>query len=67
MENSIQRNDSVGATPLVEWGQPVPTFKKGRICRQDGCRTRLSIYNPGEFCYRHEARVAPRARVRKTA
>ncbi|MHB8262997.1 MAG: hypothetical protein ACYDGY_04515 [Acidimicrobiales bacterium] len=63
----MQRNDSIGATPLVEWGQPVPVFRRGRICRQAGCKTRLSIYNPGDFCYRHEVRAAPRVRAKKTA
>lgn len=30
------------------------TYPAGRVCAQDGCGTRLSIYNGGEWCARHE-------------
>jgi hypothetical protein len=31
------------------------TFPKGRRCffADEGCRTRLSIYNPGPACFQH--------------
>ncbi|MDQ3354516.1 MAG: hypothetical protein M3507_08565 [Actinomycetota bacterium] len=37
----------------------------GRICREDGCQTRLSIYNDGAFCSVHTPMSTPRTRGRK--
>lgn len=30
-------------------------YGEGRVCHEDGCETRLSVYNPGRFCCLHEA------------
>lgn len=32
---------------------PVRTHGKGRVCRDPGCGTKLSIYNPKDFCSLH--------------
>jgi hypothetical protein len=29
-------------------------FAKGRMCAEDGCPTRLSVYNPAGRCWQHE-------------
>lgn len=43
------------------------TFPRGRICAEDDCTTRLSIYNEGEYCSLHHRAVTPRIRGRKIA
>ncbi|MDP9453007.1 MAG: hypothetical protein M3P97_06375 [Actinomycetota bacterium] len=48
-------------TPSAVRGQP------GRICREEGCHTRLSIYNDGPFCSVHTPMSTPRTRGRKLA
>ena len=30
------------------------TYEAGRTCGEQGCVTRLSIYNRSEFCWQHE-------------
>ena len=39
----------------------------GRICREDECETRLSIYNDGSFCSVHAPMSTPRTRGTKIA
>ena len=41
--------------------------RPGRICREEECQTRLSIYNDGPFCSVHAPMVTPRTRGRKIA
>jgi hypothetical protein len=41
-------------------------WRKGRVCREEGCETRLSVYNDGAFCSLHAPMVVPRTRGRKT-
>jgi hypothetical protein len=45
----------------------VPRFPTGRVCGQEGCSTRLSIYNDGDFCARHEPMTTMRTRGVKIA
>jgi len=47
--------------------RPSKSFGKGRTCKEDGCETRLSRYNPGSFCSLHEPMTVPRTRGRKIA
>lgn len=42
-----------------------PKAKPGRVCREDGCGTRLSIYNDGSWCSLHAPMITPRTRGRK--
>ena len=42
-----------------------PRGKAGRVCKDDGCDTRLSIYNDGAWCSLHAPMVTPRTRGRK--
>lgn len=43
------------------------TYPRGRICAEDDCTTRLSIYNDGEYCSLHHRAITPRIRGRKIA
>lgn len=29
------------------------TYEAGRVCAREGCETRISRYNKGEFCFTH--------------
>jgi hypothetical protein len=40
-------------------GKPVARHPEKRSCLAEGCSTRLSIYNPSQFCWLHET-VAPK-------
>jgi hypothetical protein len=42
---------------LVSRGHRVATFEERRVCAEEGCATRLSIYNPDAFCALHAARA----------
>ncbi len=40
-------------------------YRTGRVCREDGCQTKLSVYNDGAFCSLHAPMVVPRTRGKK--
>jgi hypothetical protein len=42
-------------------------YRTGRVCREDCCETKLSVYNDGAFCSLHAPMVVPRTRGRKIA
>ncbi len=58
---------SVGAHPVSGHDRPSKSYTAGRVCRHADCGTRLSIYNDGFFCYRHEPMTVPRVRGKKIA
>ncbi|HAM03524.1 MAG TPA: hypothetical protein DCQ30_15065 [Acidimicrobiaceae bacterium] len=58
---------SIGGSAFTGTGRPSRTFARGRVCAEDGCGTRLSIYNEGHYCSQHEPQAAPRLRGRKIA
>jgi hypothetical protein len=45
----------------------VRRFANGRVCANGECSTRLSIYNDGDFCARHEPMTTLRTRGVKIA
>ena len=47
--------------------RPSKNFGNGRTCKEDGCETRLSKYNPGKYCSLHEPMTVPRTRGKKIA
>lgn len=59
--------DRVDGHPITGSDRPSRSFDKDRVCAQDGCATRLSVYNDGRFCYQHEPMVVPRTRGTKIA
>jgi hypothetical protein len=50
----------MGVRPL---SRPTPTNPPDRVCAEEGCDTRLSIYNAWKRCWQHE----PRRRLRSWA
>lgn len=40
-------------------------YRTGRVCREDACQTKLSVYNDGAFCSLHAPMVVPRTRGKK--
>jgi hypothetical protein len=58
---------SIGGSPFKGPSRPSRTFASGRVCGEDECNTKLSIYNDSDFCFLHEPQVTPRMRGRKIA
>jgi hypothetical protein len=65
MEHSTETARTVGGRGLQGSGPRSRTFGPGRLCEELGCGTRLSIYNDGSFCARHQAKLTPRMRGKK--
>ncbi len=36
--------------------RPTPTYPPDRVCAEEGCDTRLSMYNAWKRCWQHEPR-----------
>ena len=58
---------SIGGSGFTGTGRPSRTFPRGRVCANDECETRLSIYNDSAYCSNHQPQIAPRMRGRKIA
>ena len=58
---------SVQGSPFVGSDRPSRSFGKGRVCTHPECGTKLSLYNPGKYCYQHEPMAVPRTRGKKIA
>ena len=68
MDDRTEHGDhSIGGTGLAGNGRPSRTFRRGRICAEAGCETKLSIYNDEEYCSVHVSPSAPRLRGKKIA
>jgi hypothetical protein len=57
----------IGGRPISGHDRPSRAFKPDRVCEEADCGTRLSIYNKGKYCYKHEPHSVPRTRGRKIA
>jgi hypothetical protein len=55
----------VPAFPIKSIERQQRRSKAGRVCVQDGCATRLSVYNHSEHCSLHAPMLTPRTRGRK--
>jgi hypothetical protein len=55
MLEGVLMNDQVTirGSRTQELPRPNRTFAAGRVCDQQGCETRLSIYNKSSFCWQH--------------
>lgn len=58
---------SMSGHSLSSSERPSRSFGKDRTCREPGCETKLSMYNSGKYCYKHEPMSVPRTRGRKIA
>jgi hypothetical protein len=58
---------SLSGERITSTEQPSRRYKPGRVCEEPGCRTKLSIYNDGQFCSLHQPMITPRTRGRKIA
>ena len=58
---------SVAGTPFNGGGRPSRSYAKGRVCKEPGCDTILSIYNDAKHCARHAPLTVPRTRGKKIA
>lgn len=67
MEDSDYQRHAVTGHKLDHGGLPVTTFPRGRLCRDSGCATRLSIYNDSSYCAQHHLKVIPRMRAKRAA
>jgi hypothetical protein len=62
---SVSDQKSVSAQPMSALGRgSVRSFRKNRVCQEDGCGTVLSIYNGDKFCCQHMPRRTVRVRGR---
>jgi hypothetical protein len=59
--------DHMVAHPITGSDRPSRAFKKNRTCAEEGCGTKLSMYNNGKYCYQHEPMAVPRTRGKKIA
>ena len=58
---------AVQGRPFVGSERPSRSFGGGRVCKEQGCETKLSMYNSGKYCYQHEPMSVPRTRGKKIA
>ena len=50
---------------LIKGGiRPSKSFEQGRVCNDESCETKLSIYNKRDFCFNHAPVKYPRVRGR---
>jgi hypothetical protein len=56
---------SIIGIPITSVERAVRRSKKGRVCREDGCATALSIYNDSHWCSLHAPMIIPRTRGKK--
>jgi len=49
----MKRGTVVTGKTLNGPNQPAKTFSPGRVCVEQGCGTRLSVYNDGVYCSIH--------------
>ncbi len=60
----IEDHAHVGA-PITSSERTTRRAKTGRVCREEECGTKLSVYNDGSFCSIHAPMVVPRTRGKK--
>lgn len=63
MRSGMTDNGRVVADRMVTWHRPVTAAEAGRVCAEQGCRTKLSIYNSSDRCASHHrfVTIVPRA------
>jgi hypothetical protein len=65
MQTRTESGLTVRVRALDDHDRPPRRFPSGRVCAEYGCDTRLSIYNEGTCCSKHNLSVKPRLRGKK--
>jgi len=65
LQEHSQTTSTIEVGMFNDHDRPPRRFAPGRVCGDDRCVTRLSIYNDGYFCTLHAPAVAPRMRGRR--
>lgn len=60
-------SESLAGERFTSDDHPSARYASGRVCGEDGCATRLSIYNDGDRCSLHQPMETPRMRGKKIA
>tara|TARA_B100000886_G_scaffold27644_1_gene17509 strand:+ start:1249 stop:1461 length:213 start_codon:yes stop_codon:yes gene_type:complete len=45
--------DGLKASQIKGGIRPSKSFDQGRVCKEESCKTQLSIYNKREHCFNH--------------
>ena len=56
--------DGLKASQIKGGIRPSKSFDQGRTCKEESCKTQLSIYNKREYCFNHAPVKYPRVRGR---
>ena len=56
--------DGLKASQIKGGFRPSKSFEQGRVCNDESCETKLSIYNKRDFCFNHAPVKYPRVRGR---
>lgn len=58
-------NGTLRAVEMIDGRKP-KVYPAGRVCLEEGCGTKLSIYNRHEHCWYHRPKRFPRVRGRES-
>ena len=56
--------DGLKASQIKGCIRPSKSYEQGRVCNDESCETKLSIYNKRDFCFNHAPVKYPRVRGR---
>jgi hypothetical protein len=45
--------DGLKASQIKGGIRPSKSFDQGRVCKDESCKTQLSIYNKRDYCFNH--------------
>jgi hypothetical protein len=65
VQQHSQTTSTIDVEVFNDHDRPPRRFAQGRVCGNDHCVTRLSIYNSGYLCTLHAPFVTPRMRGRR--
>ena len=63
----MAKHESIRGARVLALPRPNSKGAAGRMCAQEGCPTKLSIYNKRDKCWAHAEMKVPRLRGRKPA
>lgn len=59
MPMQLQDDEAIGGPIIGAEHHRVKAYPRDRVCEQEGCSTRLSVYNHGPLCAVHDDRGVP--------